>query len=1406
MAAVLEPKDAAAKHNSQVDEQIAQATSRIRAHDLAFGGLTLAALVLSYTTAMILLDKYFALAPWVRQVSFVGFLAAFAATAYLTLVRPLRSRINPLYAAKQVEGTLDDPKNSVTGYVDAREKGDLNATVKAALASRAAKAAAEADVNRAISHRSLVWLGGTAIALLLALIVLFFVFRPTQFASLASRAFMPFGSTTIASRTQLELVKPEPADPTITTGQSVTVAVTVKGKVPSADGPDKVRLLIRQSQSDLNYDELPMAQGATSRDWELRVPDHLVSNGFWYKVVGGDAETPEHKVTVRTLPRFDSFTVGYEYPQYLRLPAFTNTDPVIKAPRGTTVTLLAKANRPVRDGLMVVEPSNQKVSGTPDASDPNTLKFVFKLAETGRYKLTFNATNGERTADPFTGVITVEGDRSPDVIITAPEPDEIEQPANGIQKVEGKIGDDYGIATVTLKMRTLGATGRQLPDAPLLNGKDPTFRREMDGTYPTDIDYKGSIDFAKIKKDAAGLPVDLTPGTVIEYWLEATDNCTEPKANVGVSNKKTVRLGAPKTEAEEKKSLDDQKQKRQDEEKQHNDNQQQKLDKEDRSRKGEPKDQGGKKEEPKTAEKGDNPQPQNPPSDPPMGPKKDDKPEPKTENTPGMGMDPNPMPKGDPKTDPKPDPNNKGADNKDPGGKDAGNKGGNSNDVDRTAQELQKELDRENQTGSSDKKNNVPPPDGERPEPSKSKPQPQQGAKGASDADPKPEAKTDPMNTEGAPGTGKPPGEPQKPEDPSAPKPEPKPAEPMGGKPDAKPGDNRGQQTGAPPGTEKQPPKEPGAKQPEGKNDPNSGAAEKPTEQKPGGANGTDVKSEPKPAGSKPNPAQPPQTGSDKPTEAPKPQPKDPNDKGTDPKGATPEAGDSKPNQSPPAAGAKPQPKGGEQPKGQDSDAKPPAGMPDPMRPNETPADTKPATDGKKGDPGAKPQDAGGDKPLPKDASDKGAPNGGTAPAPKEKMDPEKMKELQNAAKDLAGNDEAKKQAARDKLDKEIGKDKREELEKLANDLNSKDDKTRQAAEQKVKDAMEKAKQGREPKKDETNPPKTGGEPKKDQPGAGGPKGDAPKLTDEQKKDIEKAVKDLQSDDPKKQQEARDKLDKMVGEENRKDAEQLMKDLKSDDKEKQQAAQKKLDDLRKKMEDQPKKGGAEKTDGSGGTNDAKGQDPSPEELADLAKKAQDLQSPDAHTRDKAQRELDNKIGKEQRQKLEEALKNQKSGDPKEDADKLKRQLEDMTKGRNKKDDVTNPKGGPGSPPVNKPMEDDAKNRTKTAELTLDNLKNEENRKKLQEKKGWTDAEYDKFLKDYEKFVDGLRDKEREALKPPTAPAPKDPADPLYKAGGAAKVEGTGGASGAAGVGGPTAPPPGFEGARNKFQDALKKKP
>src|SRR5262245_21491776 len=106
MAAVLEAKkDPGEKFGTQVDEQIAEAKSRIRGHDLTLGGIALGTMFVVDATVMVLLDKYLVLPEWVRQLALAGFVTSFAAATFYLLLRPLRRDINPLYAAVQVEKT-----------------------------------------------------------------------------------------------------------------------------------------------------------------------------------------------------------------------------------------------------------------------------------------------------------------------------------------------------------------------------------------------------------------------------------------------------------------------------------------------------------------------------------------------------------------------------------------------------------------------------------------------------------------------------------------------------------------------------------------------------------------------------------------------------------------------------------------------------------------------------------------------------------------------------------------------------------------------------------------------------------------------------------------------------------------------------------------------------------------------------------------------------------------------------------------------------------------------------------------------------------------------------------------------------------------------------------------------------
>src|SRR5689334_10544647 len=100
----------AGKYESFVEEHLARARSRIRGLDLAAAGLGFVIGTLAYGLGMALLDRWLELPAWVRQAAFG--LYAGTAVAYLGLVLALLffRRVNPYYAARQVEQVLPGAK------------------------------------------------------------------------------------------------------------------------------------------------------------------------------------------------------------------------------------------------------------------------------------------------------------------------------------------------------------------------------------------------------------------------------------------------------------------------------------------------------------------------------------------------------------------------------------------------------------------------------------------------------------------------------------------------------------------------------------------------------------------------------------------------------------------------------------------------------------------------------------------------------------------------------------------------------------------------------------------------------------------------------------------------------------------------------------------------------------------------------------------------------------------------------------------------------------------------------------------------------------------------------------------------------------------------------------------------
>src|SRR5262245_41857445 len=94
------------KYESYVEEQLTRARARIRLLDLAVAGLVLVGATLAYALGMTVCDRLFELPSLVRQAAFGLYLVAAVGFAAFAVSRILLRRVNPYYAAQQVEHAL----------------------------------------------------------------------------------------------------------------------------------------------------------------------------------------------------------------------------------------------------------------------------------------------------------------------------------------------------------------------------------------------------------------------------------------------------------------------------------------------------------------------------------------------------------------------------------------------------------------------------------------------------------------------------------------------------------------------------------------------------------------------------------------------------------------------------------------------------------------------------------------------------------------------------------------------------------------------------------------------------------------------------------------------------------------------------------------------------------------------------------------------------------------------------------------------------------------------------------------------------------------------------------------------------------------------------------------------------
>jgi len=534
-----------AKYDALLEAHIEHARSRVRNSDLLTGSLGLICLLLGFGVAMVLADRWFVLPDWSRQLALAGFLATAGGYAYRVFARPLLQRVNPYYAARQVEQTIPEAKNSIITWLDLRDE-TLAPTVRDAVTRKAAEDLGYANVEQAVSDRRMSLFGVAAAALAAAALALMLLLRPAPFFSLLSRAFLPFGSTAIARQTELTILEPAGGNATVPIHQSVLFRVDVGGRVPRVEDADAIRLRLRYNPDDAVWEEKRFEATDKARLWSLRLPSAQVRTGFEYQVVGGDAETAVYKVSVRAKPLVTDFEVRYRYRPYLRFQDDVRNDPNLQAVRGTEVTILAKTNRAVAGGVLRLTPHGgqpmPEIAAERVADRSDTLKYTLTLERDGQYRLQFATGDGEKSDETVPYDVRVMPDLPPSLEWTRAAPENL--PVNGTLALGAKATDDYGLTKARLRLRFKAA-----PDSPHKELRHIEHRGGQplagaDGRHPRALPLSEVVAIEELSEEG-GIKPRLQPGAVIEYFFEAEDNFDFPKPQVGQSEIRSVTLGEP---------------------------------------------------------------------------------------------------------------------------------------------------------------------------------------------------------------------------------------------------------------------------------------------------------------------------------------------------------------------------------------------------------------------------------------------------------------------------------------------------------------------------------------------------------------------------------------------------------------------------------------------------------------------------------------------------------------------------------------------------------------------------------------------------------------------------------------------------------------------------------------------
>jgi len=454
-------------------------------------------------------------------------------------------RIHPEYAARQIEQSMPELKNSLINWLQLSKDGTpppkgILATVARYAAGRLRGHEAQSVVDASTPIKLAAILFGA-----LVVFGIYLAIAPKSGFDTMRRLLFPLAD--IQAPTRVRILQVDPGDSKVTQGSVLEIKAQVRG----LQAIDTVQVRYETTDGQLVDQQIPMEAETEGLFYRLRLGSG--SNGIHqdlrYWVEAGDAVDGPYSVTIQPIPLVAIDRVEYVYPAYTRLaPRVVPGDGRIEAIEGTRVTIHGRSNQPLQKARVEIDPVMEqgefvRASTIYDVRIEDVgmvcdwlLKLDSQRVSPTLSSYRIKATNplGESNLNPVIYPIKVLGDIPPEAIWRIDSRKPIQLPVNQTLELPLRATDpDFGLHKVAIE----GKVGQRLRiEETLLESAEPVVgpQEQTWQLKPQDWQLK------------AGERLELSMIAIDHRTKPGTD---EPQPNVGKSLPLVIEIVGPNDSA-----------------------------------------------------------------------------------------------------------------------------------------------------------------------------------------------------------------------------------------------------------------------------------------------------------------------------------------------------------------------------------------------------------------------------------------------------------------------------------------------------------------------------------------------------------------------------------------------------------------------------------------------------------------------------------------------------------------------------------------------------------------------------------------------------------------------------------------------------------------------------------------